>query len=173
MKCFQNLNRFRALVLPALNRITNVLCHANRGGPHGTHRRDFRLANITPTAQPSASPDTSHSSHSALCRTGAAPLGFQGAGLNLNSNLTSTSLSTTSNQALSSSRGVYLYMQLLLEQNQKHSRQLFFACLLIGAALSPLVLHLVDRSMSDLHPAHTKPQPAPDSNSSQWVLRSM
>src|SRR5882724_3093635 len=100
---------------------------------------------------------------------GAAPLGFEGAGLNS----TSTSRSVTSNQALSPSRGVYLHMQLLLEQNQKHSRQLFFACLLIGAALSPLVLHLVDLSMSDLHPAHTKPQPSPDSKSSQWDMRSL
>ena len=75
--------------------------------------------------------------------------------------------------ALSPACGVYLYMQLLLEQNRQHSRNLFFACLLIGAALSPIVLHLVDRSMSDLHPAHTKPQPSPDSKSPQWDIRSM
>ncbi|HET6931552.1 MAG TPA: hypothetical protein VFI45_14600 [Candidatus Acidoferrum sp.] len=69
--------------------------------------------------------------------------------------------------------GVYLFMQLLLEQNQRHSRHLFFACLLIAAALSPIVLRLVDRSMSGLHPAHTKPQPAPDPGSKNWDLRSM
>ncbi len=64
-------------------------------------------------------------------------------------------------------------MQLLLEQDHQHSRNLFLACLLIGVALSPLVLHLVDRSMSDLHSTHTTTQPAPDANSSTWDLRSM
>jgi len=76
-------------------------------------------------------------------------------------------------QELFPPHGVYLYMQLLLEQNHQHSRNLFFACLLIGAALSPLVLRLVDRSMSGLHSTHTTTQPAPDANSSTWDLRSM
>jgi|SRR5260221_7535567 len=100
---------------------------------------------------------------------GAAPLGFKGAGLSS----TSTSRPVTSNQALSPSRGVYLYMQLLLEQNQKRSRQLFLTCLLIAVALSPILLRYVDRSMSSLCPAHTTPQPAPDPNSPTWDPRSM
>jgi hypothetical protein len=64
-------------------------------------------------------------------------------------------------------------MQLLLEQNHQHSRQLFLACLLIALALSPLVLRLVDRSMSGLQPTHTTTQPVPEHNSSSWDLRSM
>src|SRR5882724_7493550 len=100
---------------------------------------------------------------------GDAPLGFEGAGLNS----TSTSRSVTSNQALSPSCGVYLYMQLLLEQNQQRSRQLFLTCLLIALALSPILLRYVDRSMSSLRPAHTMPQPAPDPNSQTWDPRSM
>jgi hypothetical protein len=64
-------------------------------------------------------------------------------------------------------------MQLLLEQNHQHSRQLFLACLLIALALSPLVLHLVDRSMSGLHSKHTATQPVSEHNPSSWDLRSM
>jgi hypothetical protein len=64
-------------------------------------------------------------------------------------------------------------MQLLPEQNHQHSHRLFLACLVIGAALSPLVLRLVDRSMSALHSTHTVTQPAPEADSTTWDLRSM
>lgn len=69
--------------------------------------------------------------------------------------------------------GVYLFMNnLLLETNQAHSRRLFFGCLLIALVLVPLVLKLVDRSMSALQPKHTHAQPSQDTNSSTWDLRS-
>ena len=62
---------------------------------------------------------------------------------------------------------------LLLDTNQSQSRKLFFGCLFIALVLVPLVLYLVDRSMSALHPKQTHAQPSKDTNSSTWDLRSM
>ena len=44
-------------------------------------------------------------------------------------------------------------MTLLLETNQRHSRLLFLSCLIIALVLSPVVLRLVEHSMSGLTPA--------------------
>ena len=64
---------------------------------------------------------------------------------------------------------------LLPETNQAQSRKLFFGCLFI--VLVPLVLHLVDRPMSALHPKqpHSQQQPPPSESpsSSGFDLRSM
>ncbi len=62
-------------------------------------------------------------------------------------------------------------MTLLLETNQRHSRLLFLSCLIIALVLSPVVLRLVEHSMSRLTPAGAQ-SPA-DPNSSQWDMRSM
>ena len=62
---------------------------------------------------------------------------------------------------------------LLLENNQSHSRKLFFGCLFIALVLVPLVLHFVDRSMSALHPKQSQSQPVQDSNAATWNKRSM
>jgi hypothetical protein len=62
-------------------------------------------------------------------------------------------------------------MTLLLETNQRHSRLLFLSCLIIALVLSPVVLRLVEHSMSGLTPAGAQ-SPA-DPNSSQWDMRSM
>jgi len=62
---------------------------------------------------------------------------------------------------------------LLLENNQSHSRKLFFGCLFIALVLLPLVLHFVDRSISALHPKQSHSQPAQESNATTWDKRSM
>jgi len=64
-------------------------------------------------------------------------------------------------------------MHLLLDQNQRHSRKLFLACLFIAIVLTPLVLALVDRSMSALHPKHTNTQSQSNPNSPTWDPRAM
>jgi hypothetical protein len=70
--------------------------------------------------------------------------------------------------------GVYLSMNLLLENNQRHSRSLFLGCPIIGLLFSPLVLRLVDKSMSSLHSEPSQTQlPPTNSNASGWDLRSM
>jgi hypothetical protein len=60
-------------------------------------------------------------------------------------------------------------MTLLCETNQRHSRLLLLNCLIIALVLSPVVLRLVERSMSGLCDA----QPPADPNVSQWDRRSM
>jgi len=60
-------------------------------------------------------------------------------------------------------------MTLLFETHQRHSRLLFLSCLIIALVLSPVVLRLVERSMSGLCDA----QPPADPNVSQWDMRSM
>jgi hypothetical protein len=67
--------------------------------------------------------------------------------------------------------GVYLRMTLLLETNQRHSRLLLLSCLIIALVLSPVVLRLVEHSMSGLTP--TGAQSPADPNSWQWDMRSM
>ena len=62
-------------------------------------------------------------------------------------------------------------MTLLLETNQRHSRLLFLSCLIIALMLSPVILCLVEHSVSGLTPAAAQ-SPA-DPNSSQWDMRSM
>jgi len=46
-------------------------------------------------------------------------------------------------------------MTLLFETNQRHSRLLFLSCLIIALVLSPVVLRLVERSMSGLCATHS------------------
>ena len=60
-------------------------------------------------------------------------------------------------------------MTLLFETNRRHSRLLFLSSLIIALVLSPVVLRLVERSMSDLCDA----QPPADPNASQWDVRFM
>jgi hypothetical protein len=64
-------------------------------------------------------------------------------------------------------------MQLLLDQNQRHSRRLFLACLFIAPVLTPIVLALVNRSIAALHPKQNHSQPAAHGNSTSWDLRAM
>jgi hypothetical protein len=62
-------------------------------------------------------------------------------------------------------------MTLLLETNLRHSRLLFLSCLIIALLLSPVVLRLVEHSMSGFTPPGAPAQRDP--NSSQWDLRSL
>jgi len=62
---------------------------------------------------------------------------------------------------------------LLLENNQSHSRKLFLGCLFIALVLAPLVLYFVGRSMDKLHPNEKHGKAAQDSNSATWDFRSM
>jgi hypothetical protein len=62
-------------------------------------------------------------------------------------------------------------MTLVLETNQCHSRLLFLSYLIIALVLSPVVLRLVEHSVSGLTPAAA--QAPADPNASQWDMRSM
>ena len=62
-------------------------------------------------------------------------------------------------------------MTRLLETNQCYSCLLFLSCLIKALMLSPVILCLVEHSVSGLAPAAAQ-SPA-DPNSSQWDMRSM
>jgi len=62
---------------------------------------------------------------------------------------------------------------LLLENNQSHSRKLFLGCLFIALVLAPAILYFVGRSMDKLHPNQRHGNVSQDSNSATWDLRSL